>query len=101
MYVQSLKALLRVVGLTWEIVVAVVITQTNAGKVLGSKIIHPKLKIGFTPYLGVWKGTKMYNMDRYLKAEMSEGAIGIRFYISRALRSSMCEGLGPYAYVQH
>ena len=75
-------------GIAWEIVVAMVITQTNAGRVLGSKILHPKLKI-------IW----MYPIDRYLKAEMSERVIGIRLYISRALRSSGCEGRGPYACV--
>ena len=32
MYVRSLKALLRVVGPIWEIVVAVVDTQTYAGR---------------------------------------------------------------------
>ena len=36
MYVRSLKALLRVVGPIWEIVVAVVDTQTYAGRAFGS-----------------------------------------------------------------
>ena len=46
--------------------------------------------------LGGWKGTKMYPTDRYLMAEMSEGAIGIRLNKYRALISSACEGLEPY-----
>ena len=72
---------------------------TNADRVLRSKIVHPMFNIGFTPHLGGRKGTKMYLIGRYLKAEMSEGTIGILLNISRALRSSVCKGLGPYTYV--
>ena len=39
MYVRSLKALLRVVGPIWEIVVAVVKTQRYAGRAFGSNIL--------------------------------------------------------------
>ena len=35
MYVRSLTALLRMVGPTWQIIEAVVFTQTNADGVLG------------------------------------------------------------------
>ena len=38
----TLKVLLRVVGPTWEIVVAVVITQTNAGS-LSLKNFAPEI----------------------------------------------------------
>ena len=92
---KSLKALL--VGPIWENIVAVVNTQTCAGRALAlaQLFLWSKFKIGFTPHLEGWKGTKMLPIDRYLKAEMSEGAIGIRLNISSALRSTVCEGLGP------
>ena len=61
--------------------------------------MHPRFKIGFTPHLGRWKGTKMLPIDRYLKAEMSEEAIGTHLNICSTLRSTVCEGLGPYIRV--
>ena len=53
------------------------VAVVNKSEALGSNIFS-QFKTGFTAQLGVWKGTKMHPIDRYLKAEMSKGAIGIR-----------------------
>ena len=51
MYVQIIKGITTGGWLIWESVVAVVITQTYAGRVLGSIILWSKFKIGYTAHL--------------------------------------------------
>ena len=89
---ESLKALLRVVGPIWEIVVALINTQTYAVRTLGSIIFVIEV---YDRLHSPARRMEGHQIDRYLKAEMSEGAIGIRLNISSALRSTVCECLGP------